>query len=704
MPYRVVVFAAVAALGAAWSIHPPAGGILLALLVGALIGRLARRPVWSLMEQAPDGIFVLDPQGRFVAANLQACELLGYTRAEFLNLHLRDVTPPDERDKVDACLPALEGGECNVSCKDGAVVPVEIGARRLADGCTVAIARDITGRRALEAASQRYARCLETLREIDRAILSAGSPEEIAGEVLCRLKDLISSTHANVVLFDFPADEMIMLAGYGYSERGVDAAAGTHHPLSLFRAAVLFLQMGKYRTVEDLSTKPNRFEFEDIMLAVGILSYLAVPLIAQGKLIGALDLGRTTPGPFDQESIAIAREVSSLLAIAIQQARLHEQVQRDTRELEMRVAERTAELNRTKEHTVAILNNSSDAILLTRADGFIEQTNPAFNTLFGYEADAVFGHNLAEYVAPESVETLAAALQALVEAKEPQRVEVTALHHDGAPFAGDLSLAPLPQYGEVLYVVMSLRDISALKQVERQLKRVNRLKTEFLSTAAHELRTPLTSIRGFSELLLERDLPEDRRRRYLKYIHEQATHLSVIIEDLLNISRLEAGRGLRISSEPFDMGALIQKVVLPFKESASKHCLIVEGDVDLPPVMGDPMRLTQVVQNLVSNAIKYSPGGGTVLIRVEAQGDALTVMVRDEGIGMTPEQQVHLFEKFYRADGSDTAIGGTGLGLAICKLIVETHGGVIWAESEYGVGSAFYFTIPLDYEAAPESA
>jgi signal transduction histidine kinase len=239
------------------------------------------------------------------------------------------------------------------------------------------------------------------------------------------------------------------------------------------------------------------------------------------------------------------------------------------------------------------------------------------------------------------------------------------------------------------------RDVTEHRRVERELRHLNQIKTQFLSTAAHELRTPLTSIQGFSELLLTRDLPPARHRHFLSLINEQAAELGSIINDLLDISRLEAKGRLTLTLEAVDINELILQVAEPFAEVASKHQIRFEFAQACPPVTGDRVRLAQVVKNLLSNAIKYSPDGGPIVVRTEAKGSQVEISVQDHGIGMTPEQQRHLFEEFYRANASNTAIGGTGLGLAICKKIVELHNGTICAESKTQVGSVFRFTLPV---------
>jgi signal transduction histidine kinase len=216
-----------------------------------------------------------------------------------------------------------------------------------------------------------------------------------------------------------------------------------------------------------------------------------------------------------------------------------------------------------------------------------------------------------------------------------------------------------------------------------------------LTTAAHEFRTPLTSVQGFSEILLTRDLDKERQKRYLTMINTQATHLANIVRDLLDVARLEAGRGLEIKPEPTDLGQLIGETLLPFRETLSNHILVEPNLGEMPLVMADRFRLAQVLENLISNAIKYSPEGGTVTISARTVRYRVELSIQDNGIGMTQEQQKHLFEKFYRADTSNTTISGTGLGLALCKLIVELHRGRIWIESEPGHGATVYFTLPI---------
>lgn len=226
-------------------------------------------------------------------------------------------------------------------------------------------------------------------------------------------------------------------------------------------------------------------------------------------------------------------------------------------------------------------------------------------------------------------------------------------------------------------------------------REVDRMKTEFISTAAHELRTPLTSIQGFSEIMLTRDdISEEEKKRFLTYINKQSVSLTMVVSDLLDIARIESGKGFSIDKTYCSIGDIINQVVSYSQEHVKKHhfkVVLPERPVEL---YADKQKIEQVFRNLIGNAIKYSPDGGMILVSGGVSDDHFEVSVKDEGVGMTSEQLEKIFDKFYRVDASDTAIEGTGLGMTIVKYIVEVHGGKIWVESEPGKGTTVRFIIP----------
>lgn len=226
--------------------------------------------------------------------------------------------------------------------------------------------------------------------------------------------------------------------------------------------------------------------------------------------------------------------------------------------------------------------------------------------------------------------------------------------------------------------------------------KIEKLKSEIITTAAHELRTPLTSIRGFSELLLNRtNFSETDKQKYLKYINEQSVALGNIIDDLMDISRIEKGMPMRISPSQFEFQSIAKEQAEFFKDNYPKHHIWVDLPAEPLVVHADRGKFDQVLKNLLSNAVKFSPEGGDILIRAEMRDTHALISVWDKGIGMTPGQVQKIFDKFYRVDASTKAPEGIGLGMTIVKYIIEGHGGKICVDSEIGEGTSVHFTLPL---------
>ena len=243
--------------------------------------------------------------------------------------------------------------------------------------------------------------------------------------------------------------------------------------------------------------------------------------------------------------------------------------------------------------------------------------------------------------------------------------------------------------GEHTGIITIIHDVTHEREVDR-------MKTEFISTAAHELRTPLTSIQGFSEILLTRDdIKEEEKYKCLSYINKQSVNLAAIVNDLLDISRIESGAGFSLKKAPVNIADIIEGTVHYFQTLSPKHNFKVVVPEESVEVMVDSRKMRQVLEYLLSNAVKYSPKGSLILTKGELLEDHYQVSIEDQGIGMTPEQVEKIFEKFYRVDTSDSAIDGTGLGMTIVKNIVEAHGGKVWVESELGKGTTVKFTIPI---------
>jgi signal transduction histidine kinase len=240
-----------------------------------------------------------------------------------------------------------------------------------------------------------------------------------------------------------------------------------------------------------------------------------------------------------------------------------------------------------------------------------------------------------------------------------------------------------------------------LAAANAELQRLDDLKSQFVSVAAHELRNPLTAILGYVEMLLDEDFGPllDEQRHFVGVVHGAGRRLLAITNDLLDVTRIEAGR-IELTLRPADLGALVRRVVAEYdlQRQAKGQQLDLHVGAELPAALCDETRASQVVGNLVSNAIKYTGEGGQIAVRVDRAEDEgfLQVSVADTGMGISAEDQAKLFSRFFRTEGARTSgTGGTGLGLYVTRSLVELHGGRIWLESEVGRGSRFYVTFAV---------
>lgn len=232
-------------------------------------------------------------------------------------------------------------------------------------------------------------------------------------------------------------------------------------------------------------------------------------------------------------------------------------------------------------------------------------------------------------------------------------------------------------------------------------KEMERTKDEMISAVSHEMRTPLTAMLGYLELALNSDIPPDQLRQFVRTAHTEAERLHEIIDNFLNIQRFNARNLSTLHKGPVNLESLIRETVALFGSSFPNHEITTSSPTDLPPAWGNAEDLHRVLNNLVSNAIKYSPDGGKVSITTSREDDTVVIAVRDEGIGIPSHALERIFERFYRVDNSDSrTFGGIGLGLALSKEIVTAHNGRIWAESTLGKGSTFYFSLPIAHKTA----
>ena len=373
-----------------------------------------------------------------------------------------------------------------------------------------------------------------------------------------------------------------------------------------------------------------------------------------------------------------------------------------------------------------LLELAPDAIIEIDPDGRIVLLNEATQTLFGYERNELLGQPV-EILIPGELRAEHRGFRKDYAKRPATRpmgsgLSLEGLRKDGARIPVEISLSPKRSKGGVR-VTAIIRDVRERRRAEEKLlavqaryteelaaknrelearnaevERANSLKSEFLSGMSHELRTPLHTIIGFAELLAEKiEGPlTEKQERFVGHVIKDSQHLLALINDVLDLSKIESGR-LELYRENFNLGDALQETLASIRLRAESKSVRLETHLAGPSeIFADRLRLRQILYNLLSNAVKFTPGGGRVWVDARPTGEAMEITVGDSGVGIPPEEHEAVFDKFYQV-GQRQAKGheGTGLGLAITRRLVQEHGGTITLESEVGQGSRFKFTIPV---------
>ncbi len=338
----------------------------------------------------------------------------------------------------------------------------------------------------------------------------------------------------------------------------------------------------------------------------------------------------------------------------------------------------------------AIISSVADALLVTDHHDSILLINPAAEKLFNVKASDVIGCRLPDVIGLDNL--LLEIAKVRTELANSDSIDFDfIMSSDSSPGvyqcrASRLRETAVNGRGLILFI----HDVTRERQIDQ-------MKTEFVSMAAHELQTPLTMVLGYSELLLDhsKQFEPHERREFLQIINDKSVELSGLIDDILDLSRIEDGHGLKLTFTHVNLAALCQQVVADFEKVNTQHRFATEFTHSPVLVDADEARLIQVMENLLGNAVKYSPDGGLIRVVLKQEENWIRLDVIDQGIGMTDEERANAFERFYRADASNTAARGTGLGLSITKYIVDAHAGGIEIFSRKGKGTRLEIRLPL---------
>jgi signal transduction histidine kinase len=475
---------------------------------------------------------------------------------------------------------------------------------------------------------------------------------------------------------------------------------------------------------------------------LGFHASVAVPLMREGAAIGALQLRRGEAGPFTDTQIQLLHTFADQAVIAIENVRLFKALEARTGELTRTVEQLTAlgEVGRavgsTLDLATVLTTIVSRAVELSGLDGGVVFEYDETAEEFVHRAATETGGALAQArratrarkgegvigrtaITREPVQVPDITVPGVYEGRLRENLIASGIrailampmaHHDrlvgciavtrnrpGEFPAETIDLLRAFATQSAL-AIQNARLFSEIEGQSRQLEAASRHKSEFLANMSHELRTPLNAIIGFSEVLIQRMFGpvNDKQDEYLRDIHVSGQHLLSLINDILDLAKIEAGR-MELAGADFDLPAAIENALTLVRERASRRGIALERVVDpaLGMIHADERKVKQVLLNLLSNALKFTPEGGRVDVEARRAGGAALISVRDTGVGIAPEDHAAVFEEF-RQVGKSRGVEGTGLGLALSRKFIELHGGRIWVESELGRGATFRFTLPLD--------
>ncbi|OLE72045.1 MAG: hypothetical protein AUG05_06715 [Actinobacteria bacterium 13_1_20CM_2_66_18] len=662
------------------------------------------RRLRAALESAEVGLGLSELDGKLIQVNERMAALLGRARDEVLGDRLVDFASPADRAGLEEGLAMLQNGdvtrweaEISQSKGDGSTVPVAMFLARLpntATGEPVVLVQetDITARRRADALLD----CVAAVRQI---IVNSSGVDSAMPALLSTLCSHLGWTAAQHWALD--ADGKSMRVRYAWNGSGARADGFLHAS----RGIALAQESGVVGRAWQAGTVTAEVDLEhaaDYPLlaaarAAALLSAVALPVVAGGEVGGVIELVSDVRRTPDDDLVTMLATAGVEIGQFISRA------------------ETAQALRRSEADHRTMFERSPIGIARISSGGELLEANPALLQMLEHDVDTMrtsaWPDMLRAYDQAASRSQKAPFLAGITDGSS---LQVRAATGAGNWLWLQLTVTSIPDSSGVPeHVLVMIEDVTAVRETSDRLsealeaqrdananlEKIDRTKSEFLSIVSHEFRTALTGIQGFSELIRDGGLEADEVRAYGGYIFNDADRVNRLISDMLDLDRMESGRMSMRTSE-VDINDVLMEAISRAVPGAVTVEFKSDLDPRLPIVAGDRDRLIQVVSNIVNNAVKYSPEGGTVTLSSRADGRYVLISVTDTGIGIPQDEIGHVFERFRRVrSGAAQSIPGTGLGLTIVKQIVEMHGGKIWVESAVGHGSSFHFTIPL----APES-
>jgi PAS domain S-box-containing protein len=533
----------------------------------------------------------------------------------------------------------------------------------------------------------------ETLLRIMTELSSSLDFERILHRTLEVLIEVIGASHATCMVLQPGNKKLRHLATVGYSNPL--PPGGMPSALNINQGLVGWILSNRQSVLIDDVLEDNRW----IQLPNSWYhhrSAIGAPIIIGDQLLGVLLLYYPEVGKFSEEQLDLIQAAANQMAVAIKNAELYHLTRDQKEELRALLNNQRVETSRSR----SILEAIADGVLVTDQHGEITLFNQSAERILELKRAEVIGRSIEHFsglfsgVALAWMDTINTWMQG-PQSFNPMNTFSEQVSLDNGNVLS-VNLAPVMNNNEFYGTVSVFRDITHLIEVDR-------LKSEFVATVSHELRTPLTSIKGYVDIMLmgvAGDLSE-QQMRFLNVVQQNTERLTILVNDLLDLSRIEAGQ-VNLTFEPLDLRKLIDEVmeeINRLKVVENKNIQFnIELSLNLPRIKGDPERIRQILINLLGNAFHYTPSNGMVKLKAHRLGEEIQIDIKDDGVGIPPKEQERIFDRFFRGDNHMViASAGTGLGLSIVAKLINMHHGRIWVQSSgiEGEGSTFSFTLPV---------
>lgn len=592
----------------------------------------------AIVSSTDDTIISKTLDGIITSWNPAAERMFGYTEEEAIGKHISLIIPKERLDEETFIIGRLSQGlkidhfETERQTKSGALIPISL---------TISPIRDRHGK---IIGASKIARDISQQQKADemQAMLAA---------IVASSDDaIISKTLQGIITSWNPAAERL----FGHSAQ---EAIGKHISLiipddRLREEDMIIGNISKGNKIDHFETVRKAKDGREIPLSVTVSPIFN----SKGQIIGASKVAR------DISDRHQASEKQGVLA--------------------------------------AIVGTSDDTILSKTLDGIITSWNRSAERMFGYTEAEAIGQHISLIIPSDRLQEESYIIGEVTKGNKVDHFQTLRKTKDGRLVPISLSVSPVvDEKGNIIGASKIARDVSReqmtqqeLAALNEKLKALNKKKDEFIGLASHELKTPLTSIIAYLQILNQR-LKDEQHRSFLEKTLNQVGKLTSLVNDLLDVSKIEAGK-LYFAREEFDICAVVNDAVDLIANGNKSHQLHVCSSVSNCLVMGDANRIEQVVVNLLTNAIRYSPGSKRIEVYIERADTEVRVGVKDYGVGIISDKLNDIFSRFFRVNETNPTVSGLGIGLYLCHEIVTRHGGRIWAESELGKGSTFWFTLP----------